>query len=718
MAERVREWGLLDAPLQALATLQPSRRGFLGTLGAGVVVLLAGDDSARAATGDFERYAAADSIGTWLHVGGDGAVTVFTGKVEVGQDIRTLLTQAVAEELHVAPAAITLVMGDTDLTPYDAGTFGSRSTPQMGLQLRRVAAAARHALLELAAQRWQVPASGLTLAGGRVSDGRGRAIAIGELTGGAQLTQVLPDNIELAAPAGWTVAGTALPSVKGRDIVTGRHRYPSDQRVPGMLTGKVLRPPAMGARLLALDAGEAAAMPGVTVVHEGEFAGVAAADDATCTRALAALRPQWSAAPAQPSHREIFDYLKTASTGRANPSERGSVEHGLGAAQQRLEATYTTAYIAHTPLEPRAALAQWSDGKLTVWTGTQRPFGVRNELAEAFGLAEERVCVRVPDTGSGYGGKHSGEAAIEAARLAKAAGKPVRLVWSREEEFTWAYFRPAARIEIRSGVQADGTLSAWEFHNYNSGPSAIGTPYEVANQRVIYHPANSPLRQGSYRGLAATANNFARESHMDELAATLQLDPLDFRLRNLRDARLRAVLEAAADRFGWKTWQASAGHGIGLACGTEKGGYVATCAEAAVDRASGQVRLTRLVVAFECGAIVNPDGLRNQVEGGVIMGLGGALFEAIEFENGRILNPRLSQYRVPRQSDVPPIESVLLDRRDIPSAGAGETPLLALAPAVSNAIWRASGIRLRNLPLVPHGLRTATQQTGSGLPGF
>jgi nicotinate dehydrogenase subunit B len=302
------------------------------------------------------------------------------------------------------------------------------------------------------------------------------------------------------------------------------------------------------------------------------------------------------------------------------------------------------------------------------------------------------VRVIVPDTGAGYGGKHTGEASIEAARLARAAGKPVKLVWTREEEFTWAYFRPAGVIDIRSAVGSDGKLTAWEAHNFNSGTAGLHTPYAVPHQRHVFHPTDAPLRQGSYRALASTANHFARETHIDELAVMTAADPLAFRERNLTDARLRAVLHAAAERFRWHP-----GKGVGLACGTEKGGYVATCAEVAVDK--DQVRVIRLVTAFECGAIVNPDGLRNQIEGAALMGLGGALFEAVDFADGRILNGRFSSYRVPRMSDLPALDTVLVDRRDLPSAGAGEAPIITVAPAIGNAIASLTSRRLRGLPL-------------------
>jgi isoquinoline 1-oxidoreductase len=323
---------------------------------------------------------------------------------------------------------------------------------------------------------------------------------------------------------------------------------------------------------------------------------------------------------------------------------------------------------------------------------------VRSELAEAFHIPEEKIRVIVPDTGSGYGGKHTGECAIEAARLARASGKPVKLVWTREEEFSWAYFRPAGVIEVNSGVKNDGTVTAWEFHNYNSGGSGIQVKYDFPNQDIQFHNSKSPLRQGSYRGLAATANHFAREVHIDELAQAVNLDPVEFRLKNIKDARLKAVLEAAANKFGW-SGKKTQGRGRGIACGFEKGSYLATAAEVSVDAKTGRVKIARVVESFECGAIVNPRHLHNQVEGAVVQAIGGALFENVQFKNGQILNGKFSQYRLPRFSDMPVIEIVLVDRKDLPSAGAGETPIVGLAPAVANAIFDATGKRIRSMPL-------------------
>ncbi len=692
-----------------------ARRDFFKVLGGGIVVIftlkdvLAQQESGGGRQRDFGR-AMPQEIGAWLHIGEDSVVTVYTGKVEVGQNIRTSLTQVVAEELHVPLTAIRLVMGDTELTPFDMGTFGSRTTPVMATQLRRVAATARELLLDLAAEQWKEDRASLVVSEGKiVHPATKRSLSFGQLTRGQKLMKTISGNVATTPADQWRVAGKSVPKVDGRVFVTGKHQFTPDIKLPGMLYGKVLRPAAFGATLASLDTQAAENLPGVVVVRDGNFVGVAAPSEHLAARAIAAIKAEWKTTP-QPSSKELFDYLKKnavetqGAEGRSGFT-RGSITEGLAAAQHKLEGTYTVAYIAHAPLEPRAAVAEWRDDRLTVWTGTQRPFGVRSELATAFRIPEERVRVIMPDTGSGYGGKHTGEAALEAARLAKAAGKPVKLVWTREEEFTWAYFRPAGVIEIASGVQNDGTITAWEFHNYNSGAAAIRTLYDIPHQRIQFHAARSPLRQGSYRALAATANHFARETHMDELAALVKMDPLEFRLKNLKDERLRAVLEAAAKAFGWGKRKASSDRGFGIAGGFEKGSYVASCAEVALDRKSGQVRITRVVTAFECGAIINPDGLKNQIEGAIVQGIGGALFEAIEFEDGKILNPRFSRYRVPRFSDLPLLETILLDRKDLPSAGAGETPIVCLAPAVGNAIFNATGVRLRSLPMVPNGLQ-------------
>jgi isoquinoline 1-oxidoreductase len=683
-------------------------------MGAGIAIFTvaanasaAQESGARRHDGDQDQP---KDISSWLHINDDGVVTVFTGKVEVGQNTRTTLAQSVADELRVPLASVRMVMGDTALTPFDMGTFGSRSTPYMSPQLRRAASAARDLLLEQAAAEWKTTPDKLTANDGKITNpASGATLTYAQLAQGKTLAHDLPDADPITPPEQWTVAGKSAPKVDARAFVTGHHQYTPDLRPTNalhVLHAKVLRPPTFGATLLSADLSAAQAMSGVVIVRDGDFVAVAAPTERKAETALAAIHAEWKNVP-QSSSKELYAYLKKNLDTEENqkPHEKGSVANALAAASQRHEQTYTVSYIAHAPLEPRAAVADWKDGKLTVWTGSQRPFGVQAELAATLHLPKDHVRVIVPDTGSAYGGKHTADAALEAARLAQAARRPVKIVWTREEEFTWSYFRPAGVIEIKSGMASDGKITAWEFHNYNSGGSGIQTPYDVANQLIQFHPVNSPLRQGSYRGLAATANHFARESFMDELAHAAQIDPLEFRMKNLFDPRLRAVFESAARSFGWPQKKRRPGQGFGIGGGVEKGGYVATCAEISVDQNSGEVRVVRIVTAFECGAIVNPDGLRHQVIGANIMGLGGALFESIEFDNGRISNPHFAQYRVPRFRDIPQIEAILLDRKDLPPAGAGETPIVGLAPAIGNAIFDATGVRLRSLPLVPRGLK-------------
>ena len=691
-----------------------TRRSFLhilSTAGAGIVVT---------ATPSAAQKSEPPTVAARLHIAEDGTITVMTSKVEVGQGSRTQLAQAAAEELRVDAASIRLIMADTDIVPDDGGTFGSLTTPRTVPAVRAAAATARETLIELAAARWQRDPKRLTARDGAVVDEATREkLGYGELARTAQgelaLERPVVEGVSVSAVRDWHVLGTSLPKLRGRDVVTGSHRYPSDIQRPNMLYGAVLRPPSFGATLDSVELG----ISGVVVARDGNFVGCAAATSHSARKAVDALRAtaRWSHKP-HPSSSELFTYLKDHAvdegSGWRGPrvEMHGSIERGLELSQQVLEASYEVAYIQHAPMEPRAAVAEWEGERLTVWTGTQRPMGVRSELATAFHLRPEQVRVIVPDTGGGFGGKHTGEVAVEAARLAREAGRPVSLRWTREEEFTWAYYRPAGLIEITAGLDAQRIIQAWDFTNYNSGRSAIATPYEISNRRTRFLPCDSPLREGSYRGLAATANIFARESFMDELATAARMSPLEFRLAHMEDPRLRSVLESVAGRFRFaekfERLRDTPDRGVGLACGTEKGSYVAAAVEVSLDRRRGRVRIEHICQAFECGAIQNPANLKAQVEGAIIQGLGGALSEEIRFENGRIRNAHFGGYRVPRSKDVPPMELVLIDRPDLPSAGAGETPLVVVAPAIANAAFHATGIRCRSLPLQSASLR----QTG------
>jgi isoquinoline 1-oxidoreductase len=676
------------------------RRDFMrifAVVGGGLLVASARDAVAQQESGRGGQQSVSRELASWIHIDEKGRVTAHTGKTEIGQNIRTSLAQSVADELRVPMTGVVLLMADTDLVPFDQGTFGSQSTPRMAPQLARAAATAREMLIDRAAAIWKIDRASLSCKDGRIAGG-GRSIGFGDLVKDQKLAGIVAADAPIAPPAQWTIRGTAPKKVNGREIVTGRHRYTPDLTRPGMLHGRVLRSDGYTGTLVSLDDSGVRAIPGARLIRDGDFAGVVAPTERSVRRAVAAVRANWQIPSGLPSSTTVYDHLKKTATiagGRGGVAPIGDVAAARSSAARLFDASYRIPYIAHVPLEPRNAIAEWTDGKLTVWTGTQRPFGVRSELASAFHVPEERVRVIVPDTGSAYGGKHSGEFAVEAARLAKEAGKPVKLVWTRKEEFAYGYFRPAGVIDVKAAVDASGKLTAWEFDNWNSGASAIRTPYEVPNQRIQFHSSDSPLRQGSYRGLAATANHYVREMHMDAIARALNVDSVEYRLRHLKDERMRAVLTSVAEKSGWPKPRA-AGRALGLACGTEKGSYIATAAE--VSRSGAGFTVERLVVAFECGAIVNPDGLHNQVEGSVIQGLGGALFEAVDFANGAIVNGSMEQYRVPRFKDIPVIEIVLLDRKDLASAGAGETPIVCVAPAIGSAV-RAFGAVATELPV-------------------
>ena len=641
---------------------EPTDRDWFELLGDGLVVVL---PPQAPAPGTWST-----SGGAWLHVGCNGTITAFTGKVDVGQDNRTALRLLVAEELRVPLERVRLAMGDTDLCPYDMGTFGSRSMPDAGSALSRVAAFARSLL--------PVPA-------------------------GTRRVEIVKGEPAVTPPSKWQIAGSAHIPPGTTDVVTGALQFVSDLSMPGLWHAAMLRPPVFKSTLGHLDTTALDGRGDVVVVRTPTSAGVVARDRAQARMALADLQATWEI-PEAPSDDDLDAFLRShpaaGDDGWSGPfhHEQGDPDGALKAAAVRVDATYTTAFVAPAALETRAAVAIWDDdGRLTIWTGTQTPFPVRAQVAAALDLDEQDVRVIVPPTGGGFGGKHAGGVATEAAMLAREIGEPVRVAWTRSEEFSVGTLRPAAVIDVAAGATTDGELTAWTFTNINSGPAAITTPYRVANQRLDYQPAESPLAQASFRALAATANNFARESHMDELAHRLGRDPVEFRLANLADKRLAAVLRAAAERFGWAAEHDDAGRGI--ACGLEKEGRVATAAQVILGR-DGHLQVVRIVTAYECGAVVNPGTVISQIEGATVMALGGALFEAVHFDAGAITNGSFSAYRVPRISDVPPIEVVLLHRADLPSAGAGESPMIAVAPAIANAIFDATGRRLRSLPLI------------------
>ena len=646
----------------------------------------------------------------WLTIQPDGVVTVFAGKVEYGQGIRWGLAMAAAEELCIEPAAVTVVLGDTAHVPWDIGTFGSQSTRFTGVQVRRAAATAREALLELAAAKLDLPPDQLACGGGRISSRSdpGRALTFGELVAGQQLVQEIAEGVALHQPAEFTVLGTTTNRVDAVERVTGKAVYSQDVIRPGMLYARVLRPPAFGAKLLKVDDSIAQRMPGVArVVSDGDLVAVLADTDQQADAAHLMLAAEWSERADNVSLWDLPSLLAGEAHDPVVTQEAGDAEAALARAAHQLEATYFIPYIPVVPMEPRAAVAEWDGDALTVWAGTQRPFGIRSELSQSCGVDESQVRVIVPEIGGGFGGKSLYRPAIEAARLARIAGRPVRVAYNRIEEMTWSTFRPAALITIRSGFDGDGRLTAWDYHAVHTttdrpmiGQRGSETPYAAADVRVVVSAGPAPLRPGSFRSLGCAVNHFAREVHIDEIAANLGIDPVELRLRNLPDPRYRRVLEVAAERFGWRTAAAPSGQGVGVAIGLDVGSYAAECV--AIELQGKEITVSRVSSAVDCGLVFNPEGVRSQMEGAIIMGLGSALFEAAEFENGRLLNASFARYRVPRMSETPRIEVALVGSDVNPSTGAGEPGIVPIAPAIANALFDRTSRRIRELPLQRH----------------
>ncbi len=646
----------------------------------------------------------------WLVVRPDGSVLVLAGKVEYGQGIRWGLAVAAAEELRVPLEAVEVVLGDTDETPWDMGTFGSQSTRFTGVQVRKAAATAREALIELAVAKLDLPADQLECAWGSVRSTAdpARATTYAELVSGQRLVRDLIDDVAVIPPDEFTVMGHESKRFDALDRVTGKAVYAQDVLRPGMLYASILRPPSYGAKLTDVDTTSASHMPGVVqVVRDGSLVAVLGETDEQAEMAANVVQATWDERSDHLSQWDLPAALAAEPRDPVTIQEAGELGRGFQEAEQTLEATYYVPYVSTVPMEPRAAVAEWDGDRLTVWAGTQRPFGIRGELAVEFGIAESQIHVIAPEIGGGFGAKSIYRPAFEAAKLAQAAGRPVRVAYSRAEEMAWATFRPAALITIRSGFLNDGRLVAWDFHAVHTttdrpmiGQRGAACPYEAPHMQVVVSSGPAPLRPGSYRSLGGAVNHFAREVHMDEIAAALDMDPVELRLGNLGDPRYRRVLEAAAEQFGWEPGAPGGGRGVGVALGWDVGSYAAECVQVRVR--GKEVAVERVSASIDCGLVYNPEGVRNQVEGSVIMGLGTALYEGAEFEGGRLLNGSFARYRVPRIHNTPAIDVAIVGDDDEPPTGAGEPGIVPIAPAIANAVYDVTGTRIRELPLQRH----------------
>ena len=689
------------------------RRDFVKALGGGVLILVSAPALGVEAAAQGRRGYPTD-LNAYRHIAEDGKVTLFSGKIEMGQGVMTSLAQMAAEELGAPLESFTVVAGDTARVPFDAGTWGSMTTRFFGPAVRAAAAQARLVLTDLAAQRLGVPRSALTAEHGAVyvTADRSRHVSYGELARGQAITHTVAEKAVLRAVRDFTVMGRSPKRIDGREKVTGAAKFAGDIRLPGMQYARIVRPPAHGATPKSLDTSAAAAIPGVTVVNHDGLVAVLAPDPETAARALDAVKAEWDVPAATVNAESIFDHLVSASPRAETPEEGGDLAAGRAAAAKTLDVTYTNAYVAHAPMEPHTSVAELKDGKLTVWAATQSPFGTHQQVARALNLPVEAVRVITPYVGGGFGGKSAGQQSVEAARLAQASGKPVMVAWTRAEEFFYDTFRPAAVVKVTSGMDAAGRLTLWDYAVYAAGSRGSDVFYDVANKRVRafgeqtdtrstggYHPFGT----GPWRAPGANTNRFAAESQIDAMAAAAGMDPLEFRLKNVKDPRMLGVLRAAARAYGWRArpFPAKNGRGRGIACGIDVGTYAAHIADVTVDRSTGVVKVERVVCAQDMGVVVNPEGAKMQTEGAITMGLGYALSEGLRFEGGRILDANFDSYGLPRFSWLPAVEVVLVPNDGLDPQGGGEPGIINMGGVIANAIYDATGARVTHLPMTP-----------------
>lgn len=702
------------------------RRDFLKLTSTGLLVMFAFDPFALAQEGPRPpqpRPGYPTDVNAYLHIGADGRVTCLVGKIEMGQGAMTSLPQLVAEELDLPLASVDIVMGDTDLCPWDMGTFGSLSIRQFGPVLRAAAAEARAVLLQLAAERLQLPVAELRVEAGTIVSGSDAAtrVTYAQLTEGKRIERKLEGKPALEAVSTFTVVGKSAARRDILDKVTGKAVFAGDIVPPGALHARIVRPPAHGATLVSVDTSVAEARPGVKVVRDGDLVAVLHAHRDQADAALALVKAQFSPSPSTLNDTNIFSHLSKAAPAGDVVREGGDLAEGARLAAHVFEHTYLNSYVAHAAMETHSAVAAMENGRITVWASTQTPFPLKSQLAQALKLAPEKVRVITPYLGGGFGGKSANGQAIEAARLTMLAGVPVRVVWSREEEFFFDTFRPAAVITVKSGLDATGAPVLWDYTVVGAGGGGSEHIYGIAHHRTLARggwqanpPGLHPFAVGPWRAPAANSNVFARESHIDVMAARAGVDPVEFRLKHLADARMARVLKAAADRFGWSPKAAPSGRGVGVALAVDVGSYVASMAEVRVDRATGRVQVVRLVCAQDMGVVVNPDGARQQMEGGITMGLGYALSEEVRFTNGEVLDRNFDRYELPRFSWVPRIETVILDNPDLPAQGCGEPSIVPMGAVLANAVFDAVGARVLQLPMTPARVKASMAEAPRG----
>ena len=699
------------------------------------------------------------SLDSWLAIARDGTVTVFSGKVDLGTGVETALAQIVAEELDVPFKQIKMIGLDTTKAIDQGITAGSRTIERGGPQLRQAAAAARQELLKLAAARFNAPVDTLTVKDGVVSvaGNAAKKVSYGELIGGKQF------NVKITATGtGWNMK--VAPEVKAKDVkdykivgtsqkrielpakLTGEFTYAHDVRVPGMLHGRVVRPPTIASKPANVDASSVKNIPGlVKIVQEGSFVGVVCETEWAAIKAAKAVKVTWSQPTTKmpASAEEIFAYIKNTKSLRDQITvNKGNPDTALGQATKTYEATYRWPFQLHGMMGPSCAVADVSKDRATLYTGTQGSFGTRKAVAELLGFPEQNVRVLYREASGSYGRMGADDVSEDAALLSRAVGKPVRVQWMRDDEHGWEPKGPAQLDILRASIDAEGKIIAWDFSDRgfpltaasggglrllasrqigmkptadgnSNGTAGGGEMYAFENQKCAaplipwVQADETPLRTGYLRAPGDMARSFASESFMDEIAADLRVDPVQFRLRYLgANKRGAEALIAATKRAGWQERPSPAPMGSkaigrGVAISNRAGSICGAVAEVEVDKATGHVAVKRFTLSHDCGLIINPDGLKNQIEGNIIQGVSRALMEEVKFDASGITTLDWSTYPVVRFPEVPEIDIVLINRPEMPALGGGEPSSAPIAAAIANAIFDATGVRLREAPFTP-----------------
>ncbi|HEY6183413.1 MAG TPA: molybdopterin cofactor-binding domain-containing protein [Terriglobales bacterium] len=766
-----------------------SRRNFLKGCGALVVTFSSVPlfEPILSAQGPFATHTShidPKQLDSWLAVNSDGTITAYTGKCDFGQGIFTAQTQLVAEELCVSLERVKLIQCDTDKTPDQGTTSGSQSTPTNfnGDSLAQAAATAREALLKMGAEKFGESTESLTLKDGVITSKSGESVTYRELVNGKHFNLPLNANAKRRSTNQWTILGKPVPSLDRQELMAGRFEFVHYVHVPGMLHGRVVRPPGMGATVAHVDESSVQHLPGVKVVVRKNFVGVVAETQHQAVKAARTLKVRWNPEPALPAQKTFFDYLQHQPSRDSLSVDSGDTDRHLANAANVLHARYTYPYQMHGSLGASCAVADVKGDRATIWSPTQSAYPTRSVIAKLLDLPLDNVRV-IYTRGSGCYGLNGADAvSFDAAVLSHAVGKPVRLQFSREDEMKWENLGAACVIEHRAALSAAGTISVWDRENWVASlgsrpgydrpgnvisgmlmdfepeqpvPSAAKPPKgelrngsnhvpsyfaaciegscqgggTIRSERVLTHTVRSPFFTGPLRSPLRIQNTFATECFMDELCTQAKADPVEFRLRHLRDTRVIGVLQAVAKATNWKpqpspqspTKPTAERSGRGIACVAYEGdnGYAALVAEVVVNIETGIVRPVRFVVASDCGPISNPDGLRNQIEGGILQGVSRSLVEEVTWDDKQITSTSWATYKsLYMDFAAPPIEIVFVTPENVAATGAGETAITVVPAAIGNAIFDATGARLREVPFTPERVLASLKKSQSAADYF